>query len=851
MKKPHFKQLFFSMLILAFLGACTGPAKTQIPPTLSPSPTTTPALPTANQKSPDYWPTQDWRTSTPEQQGMDSARISTMFDAIQLGYPYVHSVLIVRNGTIVTEAYYAPFRPDARHNIVTITESIVSILIGIAIQQGSIQGVDQKMLDFFPDRKIANLDAVKQAITIRDLLSMTSGLLGVDVDSSGVLPDDWVQDQLDMPMNSKPGIEVARNRGGYILLTAIIQKATGMTALAFANKVLFGPLGISGAAWETDSKGIENGGNRLYLTSRDLAKIGYLYLNNGEWNGKQVVPKEYVLASTKHQFDIASSPGWGIGYGWWIAHDGSYSSEVLAGELIAVKPEQGIVAVFTGSSSDDLSSEEQGLVDHVILPAVKSSGALPENPASMVVLNDQIAALKKDAPGPIPPSPKLAQTISGKGYLLEDGEAFKLSFAGDQATLDWSLKDQSLHLPIGMDHVFITTAVDQTERLSPFGADPKTLNPGFVALRGIWTDDVTFELTMQFLNSTRRQTVSFIFAEDKVNIIQTNMNGISPVTVPFKGQVQGPSSTTTTPAPAGLARPTATPIVLGVVKGRIAFHSNRSGNNEIYVMNGDGSGLTNLTNNPADDIGPVWSPDGKKILFLTNRDGNYEIYVMNADGSDPTNLTHNPADDGDGILLEAMDWSPDGKKIVFHSKRKDNGTVNEFGQHAPDWEIYVMNADGSNPTNLTRSPASDDAFPKWSADGKQIGFTSDRSGDGEIYVMNANGSNVTQLTHNGADNVFPRWSPDGKKIVFVHGYGDGSYEIYLMNADGSHQVQLTDSPRAHDNNMDARWSPDGTQIIFWSSRDGNAELYVMNANGSNQTRLTDNPANDYNPMIQP
>jgi Tol biopolymer transport system component len=118
--------------------------------------------------------------------------------------------------------------------------------------------------------------------------------------------------------------------------------------------------------------------------------------------------------------------------------------------------------------------------------------------------------------------------------------------------------------------------------------------------------------------------------------------------------------------------------------------------------------------------------------------------------------------------------------------------------------------------------------------------------------MNADGSNQTRLTNNpGGDDAFPRWSPDGKKIVFVSGHGEGNYEIYLMNSDGSDRTRLTESPGAQDDNFGARWSPDGKQLIFWSSRDGDAELYVMNADGSSQTRLTDNPASDWSPMLQP
>jgi Tol biopolymer transport system component/ABC-type branched-subunit amino acid transport system substrate-binding protein len=289
-----------------------------------------------------------------------------------------------------------------------------------------------------------------------------------------------------------------------------------------------------------------------------------------------------------------------------------------------------------------------------------------------------------------------------------------------------------------------------------------------------------------------------------------------------------PTPTATATSAAQTPIPTTSGVVLGTVTGRIAFQTNRDGNLEIYVMNGDGSGLTNLTNNQANDGQPVWSPDGRKILFVSDRDSNDEIYVMNADGSDPTNLTDNPSQD------DTADWSPDGKKIVFMSDRDGKS------------EIYVMNADGSGQTKLTDDPVSQDYFPIWSQDGKQIGFTSERKGgDGNIYVMNADGSNQTRLTQGSGEDTFPHWSPDGKKIVYTSGrgggmwdniLGNGSYEIYVMNADGSHRTQLTDNPG--DDNLDPRWSPNGTQIIFWSSRDGNKELYVMNADGSHQTRLT-------------
>ena len=287
-------------------------------------------------------------------------------------------------------------------------------------------------------------------------------------------------------------------------------------------------------------------------------------------------------------------------------------------------------------------------------------------------------------------------------------------------------------------------------------------------------------------------------------------------------------------------------------QAQVAFVSRRDGNPEIYVMDAAGNNQHRLTNHPDKDFRPVWSPDGKRIAFSSNRDGHvhfihgwstYEIYVMDADGSNPQNLTNDPNNDRD------PSWSPDGKYIVFVSNRdRDKDRDGHFNS-----EIYVMDADGGNPQNLTNDRNVDGA-PSWSPDGKRIVFSSTRDGHfegdfgitDEIYVMDADGSNQQRLTENRKNDWDPVWSPDGKRIAFASDRkGDfENFEIYVMDADGSNQQKLTEN---RFNDKDPVWSPDGKRIAFYSNREGNNEIYVMDADDGDLQNLTNSPHADFNP----
>ena len=239
--------------------------------------------------------------------------------------------------------------------------------------------------------------------------------------------------------------------------------------------------------------------------------------------------------------------------------------------------------------------------------------------------------------------------------------------------------------------------------------------------------------------------------------------------------------------------------------------------------------LDKLTDHPAPDFWPTWSPDGQRIAFMSLRNGgDLEIYTMDADGSNPVNLTDNPGQNDEPF------WSSDGSRILFTSWRDD------------DPEIYAMDPDGSNQVNLTNSPGRD-AWARSSPDGRKIVFSSQRDDNPEVYVMDADGSNPIRLTDHPAGDGQPHWSPDGRKIAFLSDR-DGNGEIYVMDADGSNPVNLTNHPGF---DRQPHWSPDGRKIAFYSNRDGNGEIYVMDADGANPVNLSNHPGYDDAPSWSP
>jgi CubicO group peptidase (beta-lactamase class C family) len=315
------------------------------------------------------WPTEAWLVSTPAAEGMDPALLSELDAAIEQRRIGIHSLLIVRNGAIVSERYVPPYGAATRHRQYSVTKSVTSALVGAAIADGRIPGVTAPLATLLPPGSLAGDDVRRQAITLEHVLTMTTGLAWVEGDPAYgrmVRSPDWVESVLELPMAEAPGARFNYCSGCSHLLSAILDRAVERDVLGYAQESLFAPLGIRDLRWETDPAGRPVGGWGLELTPRDMAKLGYLYLNQGQWDGRQIIPAEWVEASvTAH---VATDEEFGYGYQWWTyPRYGAYFARGLGGQLVIVVPERALVVVITADLPDDAPLWE--LFEQYIVPA--------------------------------------------------------------------------------------------------------------------------------------------------------------------------------------------------------------------------------------------------------------------------------------------------------------------------------------------------------------------------------------------------------------------------------------------------------------------------------------------------
>jgi len=442
--------------------------------------------------APDYWPTNGWRISSPEEQGFDSVKLTEGLQDIQARQIDIDSLLIIRNGYVVLDAHFDPYDGTFPHDLASVTKSVMTTLIGIAADQGKLD-LDQPMVSFFPDRTIANLDDRKARLTVRHLAGMVNGMesgcLEGDeptIDAMRANPD-YVQAALDRPMVAEPGTEFCYDSPGMHLLSAILQEATGMTTLNFARQNLFGPLGIHNAIWEEDPQGYSRGWGDLHLLPEDAAKIGYLWLHRGNWEGKQIVSEAWMLDSVKPH-SLFAGDDIAYGNGWWISL-GNYYASGRGGQKIYVTSIRNTVVVTTGAGFeyDDINEWLMPLLLRVNRP-------LPANPQGRAALDATLVSVEQGSTAwTANHTPETATQVSGNTYRCENNpagiESIRMEFDGtEQATIFLKMGGTDMVFPIGLDGSY---------RLSSEGS-------GF---RGYWENTQAFYFEAFNIGVISRQVV--------------------------------------------------------------------------------------------------------------------------------------------------------------------------------------------------------------------------------------------------------------------------------------------------------------------------------------------------------
>ncbi len=290
--------------------------------------------------------------STPEAEGLDTEALMKVYAKAQ-DMTYLHSLLVLRRGKLVAERYFNGYTIYATDNVRSVSKSILSALVGIALQRGHLKSVDQNLATLLPDIVSETRYTDKIPVTLKHLLTMNSGLASMRRNTyrTWVQSENWVTHILDKPLAWTPGAGFSYSTGDSHLVAVALAKAVGTTTFKFAQKHLFKPLDIRLTAWKTDPQGYSHGGNNMFLTPRDMAKFGLLYLNKGKYKGRQVVPSAWVAESTAIQ---TASAYLDYGYYWWRPQYGAheaFSAHGYAGQFIVVVPSLELVIVTTANSA--------------------------------------------------------------------------------------------------------------------------------------------------------------------------------------------------------------------------------------------------------------------------------------------------------------------------------------------------------------------------------------------------------------------------------------------------------------------------------------------------------------------
>ena len=475
--------------------------------------------------------------STPEREGISSSAVLAFVNAADSAIDAMNSVMIVRHGRVVAEGWWSPYDARTPHVLYSLSKSFTSTAVGLAVAEGKFS-VDDPVLKFFPGDAPDSVSANLRSMRVRDLLRMNTGQvteapLGI-TDDPKLSGQTWVHRFLAHPVPYKPGTHFLYNSPATYMLSAIVQKTTGQTVLDYLGPRLFAPLGIERPTWVSSPEGISAGAYGLNVRTEDIAKLGLLYLQRGEWNGARILPAAWVDEATSRQTSNGSSPtsDWDQGYGYqfWRSRHG-FRGDGAFGQYMLILPEYDAVVAITSGVRDMQSV--MNIVWDKLLPAMRRD-SLAADPIAERALRSRLGGLMVRTPAGRATSP-LARKISRRWYTFADSDRVRA------ISLDFTSRVPAIAVRTGRGSV-------TPETRTPFGVGTWVRSPnGFangierllavpeqpaVALSGAWTADSVFTLKIVAPETPYYSTVTFQFRGDSLTLDGEHNVAFGPIKQP-------------------------------------------------------------------------------------------------------------------------------------------------------------------------------------------------------------------------------------------------------------------------------------------------------------------------------
>lgn len=466
--------------------------------------------------------------STPEKEGVIPDSILHFLTAFGNSTNELHSFMLIRHGQVVAETWNTPYRPDLRHTMYSVSKSFAATAAGFAVSENKLT-VDDKVISFFPDEVPPTISPFLAELKVKDLLTMS---VGQEPEPTGAIitkETNWVRAFLATPIVHQPGSKFLYNSAATFMLSAIVQKVTGEKIIDYLTPRLFKPLGIENIDWETNPRDMNVGGWGLRLKTEDMAKFGQLFLQNGKWGDKQILPEAWVKEASTMKIiqhpemaqEKKDASDWEQGYCYqmWRCRNNCYRGDGAFGQYIIVMPEQDAVIAITSETGN--MQDELNLVWKHLLPAFQS-GQLPANRKVAVALRQKyisaaLPLLPKTA------APAVAKTLQGKTFYLSPNAQFiqQMSFdlRGDLCRLTLKADTATYQITFGSGK----WAYGETRKLGPnltllaknhFAGLPPAKTAGNFG----WLNDSTLQLVLRYIESPHTETFTCVFRGDKIRL---------------------------------------------------------------------------------------------------------------------------------------------------------------------------------------------------------------------------------------------------------------------------------------------------------------------------------------------